>query len=81
VTPTQCREARDLLGWTRKELAEKADVPVPFITSFEEGGDAPGADPLFETRVHSALSRAGAQFPREYLDGQWVAARVYLARE
>lgn len=81
MTPAQCREARGLLGWTRQDLAASADVPVAFIVSFEESATALGADPVLETRAHSALSRAGAQFTREFVNGQWTAARVYLARE
>lgn len=37
VFPLQVRAARALLGWSQKELAERAGVSEPFINRLERG--------------------------------------------
>jgi predicted transcriptional regulator len=35
ITPAQCRAARGLLGWTQKDLAEKARVGIVTVHQLE----------------------------------------------
>jgi transcriptional regulator with XRE-family HTH domain len=41
ITPSLCRSARALLGWTIEELAEASTVGISTITSFEAGQRVP----------------------------------------
>jgi len=72
MTPNQCRAVRDLLGWSRHELAVTAQVPLWFIAMFEDKGDPDERYVEWEIRLLSALQEAGAQFPFE------IAARSGL---
>ena len=44
MTPDQCREARELLKWTRQELASAANVTPWVIDAFEDGRDVLPSD-------------------------------------
>lgn len=37
ITPEQCRAARAYLGWTQRELAEKANVKRNTVSNLERG--------------------------------------------
>ena len=41
ISPRQCRAARAWLGWTQRELAEKAGVDMQTVMHFELGRGAP----------------------------------------
>jgi len=60
VFPLQVRAARALLGWSQKELAERAGVSEPFVNRLERGERLGHADKLFELR--SALLQADVSF-------------------
>ncbi|MCG8504045.1 MAG: helix-turn-helix domain-containing protein [Sphingomonadales bacterium] len=48
----QCKSARNLVGWTQQELADRADVGLKSIADFERGESQP------TRRTMSALQRA-----------------------
>ena len=60
VFPLQVRAARALLGWSQKELAERAGVSEPFINRLERGERLGHADKLFDLR--STLLQANVSF-------------------
>ena len=37
ITPSQCRAARELLGWKQSNLSDKAGVTLSTIGNFERG--------------------------------------------
>ena len=41
MTGEECREARERLNWTRHDLARAADVPLWFISAFEDSRATP----------------------------------------
>jgi transcriptional regulator with XRE-family HTH domain len=59
MTPEQCQQARELLGWTHRDLAERAFCTLHTARKFEEGGAA-GASTIRALRF--ALEGAGVEF-------------------
>ena len=53
MSPDDCREARELLGWTEGDLAAAADVPLWFVIAFEDEDS-----PEFLTHYEIALCEA-----------------------
>ena len=47
--------ARTAIGWTRAELAERADVPIETLEIAENGSPL---DPRFEPRIREAIRAA-----------------------
>lgn len=62
ITPALVRAARGLLGWSQKELAAKAAVPLSAVVSFERGVRDP--DPAARLQIVFAFSRAKVKFCR-----------------
>jgi transcriptional regulator with XRE-family HTH domain len=60
ITPAQCRAARAMLNWSRKELAEAAGVAERTIVDFERGARTPYERTLRD--VAAALERGGVEF-------------------
>jgi transcriptional regulator with XRE-family HTH domain len=62
LTPDQCREARQLLGWTRERLARASRFPLATLQKFETGGRA-----LKQTveDIQRTLEIAGVEFIAE----------------
>lgn len=60
LTPTLCRSARALLGWTIEQLAAASGVGISTILSFEAGQRAPIRSN--QTALQQALSEAGVIF-------------------
>lgn len=60
VFPLQVRAARTLLGWSQRELAERAGVSEPFINRLERGRRLGHAQKLAALR--DALLRANVSF-------------------
>jgi transcriptional regulator with XRE-family HTH domain len=55
-----CAEARKLLGWSRKDLAEAALVALRTVDALEEGRSRP--HPRAVENIRIALEAAGARF-------------------
>ncbi len=62
MTPDQCREAREVLRWTQRELADAAGVPLWFVVAFEDE-DAPAFLAHYEIAMRDALEAVGIGFP------------------
>lgn len=60
MTPEQCRQARELLGWTRIRLASRAGRSDATIKTFETGQC--NAHVLTRQAIRSALEAAGVEF-------------------
>jgi hypothetical protein len=67
VSPDQCRQARDILKWTPRELAEAAAVTPWVVAAFEEGREV---SPAHEEAIRSALEAVGIGFPFETANGR-----------
>lgn len=60
VTPAQMRAARALIGWSREELARRAELSPMTVKAFEaQGVDAKTSTVL---KMVKALSSAGVEF-------------------
>jgi DNA-binding XRE family transcriptional regulator len=59
MTPTQCRQARELLGLTQKQLADMADLSDSTVVEFEAGRAL--ADCLADV-LEVTLLAAGVEF-------------------
>jgi len=67
VTPDQIRAARDLLGWSRKQLGARSGISLNVVKVLEQDGRAM---PLFiqteqvdaEAAIRATLEAAGVQF-------------------
>ena len=66
MSPSQCRQARDILKWTPSGLAGAADVAPEVISAFEEGREV---SPGHEEAIRSALEAVGIGFPFEIANG------------
>lgn len=60
MTPDQVRAARNWLGWTQPELAEKAEVGLSTLRDYERGARVPVHHNL--KAIQSALEEAGIEF-------------------
>ena len=54
MSPDDCCPARELLGWTQRDLAAAADVPLRFVIAFEDG-DWPEFLTHYEISLREAL--------------------------
>jgi DNA-binding XRE family transcriptional regulator len=68
MSPDQCRAARDILEWTRRELADAAGVTPWVVAAFEDGREVL---PFYEIEIRAALEVVGIGFPFEIEDGQF----------
>ena len=73
ITPSQCRAARALLGWTQGELAGAAATGVSTVKGFELGSSAPFRNNL--AAIRRALEEAGVEFIPENGGGAGVRMR------
>lgn len=60
MTPEQCRQARELLGWHQQHLALKANSCLSTIAGFESGQKQTREPTL--AAVRAALEAAGVEF-------------------
>src|SRR5215212_9282119 len=60
ITPSQCRAARAVLGWSQEDLAERARVSRGTLMKFETGLGAPHANNL--VAIRGAFEAIGFQF-------------------
>jgi transcriptional regulator with XRE-family HTH domain len=73
VTPSQCRAARGLLGWSQQELAGHARVGIVTVHQFETGISQPRRATL--ELIRRAFERAGVEFIDENGGGPGVRLR------
>jgi DNA-binding XRE family transcriptional regulator len=73
VSPDQCRRARDILDWTRGDLAKAANVTLHVVANFENGR---GVSPASEAAIRAALEAVGIGFPFEIANGRAQQAGV-----
>lgn len=60
LTKEQCKGARAMLGWSRRQLAEAADVAERTLVDFERGERQPYRRTLADIRA--ALEKGGVEF-------------------
>ncbi|MDW9819855.1 helix-turn-helix domain-containing protein [Sinorhizobium meliloti] len=60
LTPTLCKAARILLGWSQAELAGKSGVSIRSLTRFENGNDS--TSPKVREKLYDAFVSADIQF-------------------
>lgn len=70
IISAQCRAARALLNWSRKDLADVAKVAERTIVDFERGAREPYERTLRDIR--EALEGAGVVFIEQNGDGPGV---------
>jgi transcriptional regulator with XRE-family HTH domain len=73
ITPSQCRAARGLLGWSQQELATRAGVGLVTVHLFEAGTSRPRRATLIV--ITRAFEVAGAAFIDENGGGPGVRLR------
>lgn len=73
MTSAQCQHARSLVGWSKKQLAEAADISFSTIHRFEDRGALPNSRLLVD--IQQALEAAGVEFIAENSGGPGVRLR------
>ena len=66
LTPSLCRAARGLLGWSQETLAQKARIARATLADFE--GSVRTANPATTALIVSALELGGVEFLTEDLE-------------
>ena len=61
LTKETCKAARQLIGWTTKQLSEESDVSFDTLRSFESGRSK-SLNAFNQESVQKTLERAGVQF-------------------
>lgn len=78
VTPSICRAARTLLGWSQEELCKRSGVSIRSLTRFESGNDTGSAkvrDKLYEAFRDADLQFIAANTDGPELDGVGIRWR------
>jgi len=73
ITPSQCRAARGLLGWSQQDLAAKAGISQLTVHQLEAGSTQPRRATL--DVVRRAFEHAGVDFIDENGGGAGVRLR------
>ena len=73
MTPDQCRQARELLGWHQQRLALQANSCLSSVAGFEAGEKV--TRPATVNAFRTALEAAGVEFITENGDGAEVRLR------
>jgi ribosome-binding protein aMBF1 (putative translation factor) len=78
MTPEQVRAARGWLGWSQKDLANRANVGLSTLKTFENGASKPIANNL--AAIQKAIEAAGVTLTFDEAGnavgitvGKWVA--------
>lgn len=77
MTSEECRQARELLGWSRVDLAKQAGCSAETIKNLEDGRHAPSA--RTSAIIRTALEAAGVEFIAENGGGAGVRLKKALA--
>ena len=62
ISGAQVRAARALLGWTAKDLAQKANVGISTVQRIENAEGTPNVHAANLAAIQSALEAAGVEF-------------------
>lgn len=80
MSPEQVRAARAWLGWSQKDLADKAHVGLSTLKDYENGNRTPIVNNL--AAIREALAGAGVTFmldkagkPTGISFGKWIAKK------
>ena len=73
LLPEQCRAARAMLSWSRKQLASEAEVAVGTVIDFERGARHPYKRTLSDLR--RAFESSGIVFLEANEDGPGLRLR------
>jgi hypothetical protein len=73
MSPEQCLKARDILKWTREELAHAAGVTSGVVVALEDGCKIL---PVDEAAIRTTLESVGFGFPFEIESGRGRPAEV-----
>lgn len=76
ISGTQIRAARDLLGWTARDLAQRAVVSVSTVNLIEGARGLPSTTREQMGAVRAALEEAGIEF----LEGDAPGVRLHPKR-
>ena len=74
LTPSQCRAARGLLGWTQENLARQSAVAKKTIADFERGAPR-RQQPRTLADLRASFERAGLEFIDEDEGGEGLRFR------
>lgn len=71
ITASQCKAARDLLGWKQSDLSEKSSIGESTIADFERGAREPAVRTLRDIRI--AFEDVGIEFIN---DDVWLGVKL-----
>lgn len=71
ITASQCKAARDLLGWKQSDLSEKSLIGESTIADFERGARKPAARTIRDIR--NTFEDAGIKFIN---DEVWLGVKL-----
>ncbi len=71
ITISQCKAARDLLGWKQSDLSEKSSISESTIADFERGVRTLAARTMRD--VKAAFEDAGVKFIN---DEVWLGVKI-----
>lgn len=76
ITPSQCKAARDLLGWKQSDLSAKSLIGESTIADFERGARDPAVRTLRDITI--AFENAGIAF---VIDKSWLGVKLSLTNQ
>jgi transcriptional regulator with XRE-family HTH domain len=62
ITGAQVRAARGLLGWTVRDLAQRAVVSIPMVDTIERTQGPPSGNLAHSASIQATLESAGIEF-------------------
>jgi transcriptional regulator with XRE-family HTH domain len=79
ITPSQCRAARGLLGWSQKDLALRCTVSMRTIVTFEMRRTVP--TPLNMKTIQEKLESGGVEFIDGETENKGPGVRITFSEE
>ena len=73
IQPSQCKAARDLLGWKQSDLSKKSSIGESTIADFERGAREPAVRTIRD--IKAAFEEAGIKFIN---DREWVGVKLLI---